>query len=216
MYLIPPHCILCGTSTTNQYDLCHACKDELPWMTHYCQQCALPLPTSQFRCGNCLKHPPYFDKTLALFHYQPPLTKLIPDYKFHDKLVYGKIFSELLLEKLYHRSELPQALIPVPLHSKRLQERGYNQALELAKPLAKRLRLPLLCNICQRHKATAAQSNLPANKRQTNVKNAFSLKKSIPYTHIAMIDDVITTGNTVNELSRLLKQNNVHMIEIWC
>lgn len=141
---------------------------------------------------------------------------MITKFKFYNKLLYGKIFSQLLLEKINDKPNLPQAIMPIPLHSKRLRQRGFNQALELAKPLAKKLKLPLLSTHCKRHKATKVQSKLPAKKRSANTKDAFSLTQPISYSHIAIIDDVITTGNTVNEVSRLLKKAGVKNIEIWC
>lgn len=111
---------------------------------------------------------------------------------------------------------MPECIIPVPLHRRRLRQRGFNQALEIAKPLAKKLQLPVDFKTCIRTKHTRPQSELSAKKRQQNIKNAFTLKKPITAKHVAIVDDVMTTGNTVTELSALLRNNGVTTIEIWC
>ncbi|AML49604.1 competence protein ComF [Coxiella burnetii] len=192
-YLIPPRCIFC-CDFLNQAMLCEACRAALPWNEN----------TS--------------DEQLILFRYSKPIDRLITELKFHQKLLYARFFATCFIEKIKKRRDkpLPQALIPIPLHRKRLQKRGFNQALEIAKPIAKQFQLPLLLNQIERIKNTQPQTELLAKKRLRNVKNAFTLTKSISAKHVAILDNVITTGHTINELARTLSDNGVEKIEIWC
>jgi ComF family protein len=124
--------------------------------------------------------------------------------------------AELLLAYIEQEmDEPPQLLIPVPLHPGRLRERGYNQALELARPLSRRLAIPLDYLSCRRTRPTQAQSELPMKERRKNVRGAFQVKGEIPARHVALIDDVVTTGSTVTELTRLLKRHGVRRVQVW-
>ena len=176
----------------------------------------MPLPIAVNHCGACLKKPPWFDKTIALFFYQAPIERFIIELKFNKKLIYAKLLGTLMVEYLKNQHTLPECIIPVPLHRKRLQERGYNQALEIARPLAKQLKIPLLTTACRRIKPTSAQLHLPASARRRNVKGAFRVDEGFSFKHVAIVDDVVTTASTVAELSKILKQAGVQMIEVWC
>lgn len=220
-WLLPYHCILCGFASTRTQDLCEDCHHYFPAMPNACPQCAASLLEHENKvlCGMCLKQPPPFDLTHALYLYQKPITHLIMNLKFHGTLINAKILSRHLIEKIpewYAGKPLPQAIFPVPLHPKRLQERGFNQALEIAKPIARALKLPLDYTSCIRHKTTNAQATLSASERHANIKNAFTLLHPIPYQHIAVIDDVITTGQTMREFCSILKQNPLQQIDVWC
>ena len=195
-YLIPSTCVLCNLPSRRCQDLCPACEADLPW-----------------------RESSLVNNTIALFHYQKPIDHFITALKFANKLIYAKILGELMATKLakhYQQTEPPKIIIPVPLHKKRLRERGYNQALELARPIAKNLHIPIDCDSSIRSKYTAAQSLIPAKQRQKNMHNAFAIKKIFSAQHIAIIDDVITTGNTIKELSKTLYQCNIKKIDIWC
>jgi ComF family protein len=216
--LLPPTCILCGDPARQEIDLCKACQQELPWLTQMCERCALPL-TNATTCGACLYQPPPFDKTLALWHYQQPVDHFITNLKFNHQLVYARLLGELLAQRLqqhYQQHALPECIIPVPLHTKRLRERGFNQALEIARPIAKQLKIKLDFKNCQRTRATEAQSALPAKHRHKNVKDAFAIKNKFHARHVALIDDVITTGHTITELSHALRKHDVEQIDVWC
>ena len=126
----------------------------------------------------------------------------------------GILLSKKIVRN-YQADTLPQAIVPVPLHNKRLRARGFNQAIEIAKPLAKTLHLPILRHHVCRHRHTPAQAELTAKQRLSNVKQAFSIKKPIKFSHIAIVDDVITTASTVTELAQLLHQHGVERIDIW-
>lgn len=221
-WLFPFTCILCGEKTKREIDLCLDCEKSLPWLTHVCIHCAAPLclETNPI-CGACLKKPLPFYKTCILFSYTEPIRKLIMGIKFQQRLVYANILGSLLAEKLklsYQKEPLPRLIIPVPLHKKRLRERGFNQSMELARPIQKKLGIPIDYKSCQRVRSTAAQSTLPAQQRGTNVKNAFAIQKqkNIISHHIALLDDVMTTGHTLIELSRSLYDTGVKRIDVWC
>jgi ComF family protein len=217
--VLPHICILCGERTQNTMDLCVVCKKDLPWLQQSCLQCAIPLYTEATHCGKCLKSNLPYTKTIALFHYQTPIIKLITALKFQHRLIYARVLGELLAEKIiktYGLQPLPECIIPIPLHSERLCERGFNQALELARPLEKHLNIPINLNACQRIINTQAQSLIPAKNRQHNIKNAFIVNESFSNKHIAIIDDVMTTGSTVYELSKILKKARAKQIDIWC
>jgi len=140
--------------------------------------------------------------------------------KFNHLLMNGRILGELLAEnieqKWYLQQPLPTRIIPIPLHSSRLKDRGFNQALEIARPIAQRLNIQIDQTSCQRQKFTVAQATLPATERQANIKNAFQMKGDFSGQHIAVLDDVITTGFTVSEFCRMLKKHGARRIDVWC
>jgi len=198
-------------------DLCSSCQRDLPYWQHGCYKCGTYLDGYEKICGSCLRGDPPFDYTFALCNYVAPITKLILDLKFQHQLIYAKILGKLMAKKLKHRSEkLPQCIIPVPLSKKRLRERGFNQALELAKPTGKYLHIPIEVNCCWRTRHTEAQAMLLAKHRHKNIKNAFVVKQKFKAKHVAIVDDVVTTGHTVRELRRVLRKSGVERIEIWC
>lgn len=218
-WLLPFTCLLCGTLSDRNQDLCQSCYQDLPLAKHSCLKCAIPISTIGI-CGQCLQKTPPLDKTYALFLYQNPITKLILELKFNQAIVNARVLGELLTEKIqttwYKINPLPDVIIPIPLHASRLKERGFNQALEIARPIAKALKLPLSIHSCIRVKPTAAQATLHAAERQQNMKHAFSIKEDFSNQHIAVIDDVITTGSTINEFCAALKQNGAKSIDVWC
>lgn len=213
----PTVCLACHEITESER-ICRFCLQELPWNKIHCNQCGLPWDKSietTLRCGTCITHPPVFQQTFAPFRYQPPITQFIAQLKFHQQLYYAHFFAMVLAEHIA-TAPLPQYLIPVPLHRRRLQKRGFNQALEIAKPLAKRLHIPLALKACYRSKNTAPQTELSAKQRHANIKNAFTMNPLFRAEHVAIIDDVMTTGSTVRELSLLLYQQGVKKIDVWC
>lgn len=221
-WFLPYICVFCGDFTHAERDLCIGCEQELPWLTHACNRCALPLPTATplgQQCGDCLQQSPPFQKTIALFQYQTPIDHLITGLKFQQKLIYAKLLSELLIQQIqksYDAENLPELIIPMPLHHKRLQERGFNQAVEIARSVAKKLKIKMDLKSCRRVRATAAQTTLPAAQRKDNIKNAFYIGSKLSAKHIAILDDVVTTGYTVTELARELHKSGVERIDVWC
>ncbi len=221
-WLFPFICCFCESYTNNNQDLCDICKSVLPWVSDRCFKCGLSLMpgVDSIDCQRCRELPPKFDRLCALFNYQPPITKLIMGLKFGKKLAYGRVMGELLAEQLesrwYQNLTLPEAIIPVPLHIDRFRKRGFNQALELLWPVHKKTNIPILVDTCVRIRKTTAQAQLDKSRRKRNLKSAFQIVKPILFEHVAIMDDVVTTGSTVNALTHMLKEAGVIMVDVWC
>lgn len=213
--LLPPRCLLCGARGESGLDLCAACMAELPRNERCCARCALPLETPAPLCGRCVRRAPPWDSAWAPFRYAYPLDRLEARFKFGADLAAGRLLASLWIA-LHAPGERPQAIVPVPLHRSRLRSRGYNQALEIATPLAKALRIPLLRDALRRTRATDAQTELSAVQRRRNVRGAFEVRfdDEIPQ-HIAVLDDVFTTGATLAECTRVLKRAGVQRVDVW-
>jgi ComF family protein len=170
----------------------------------------------QGRCGVCQRRPPVFDETTALFHYHPPVDHLLKCLKFARELAVAPLLAGMLAERLGQREQaLPGQLVPVPLHHSRLRERGFNQATELARTLGRRLHIPVAHHLCRRLRPTEPQSRLPPAARRLNLRNAFTVQGTPEHKHLAIIDDVMTTGHTANELASALKQAGAERLEVW-
>ncbi len=216
--LFPLRCHLCGAPGDRRQDLCHGCRADLPWRHIGCSQCAAPLPVAAEgqRCARCQQISPHFDRVIAPFHYIPPLDYLILRLKFQRDLAQARLLGELLAVYLRAQGgDWPDVVLPVPLHRKRLAERGFNQSLELGRILQRELPVRLDYRLARRVKHTETQSLLPANRRARNLRNAFVLVEHSPPPHVAILDDVMTTGATVNELARVLKQAGVRRVDVW-
>ncbi|HEX7325782.1 MAG TPA: ComF family protein [Rhodanobacteraceae bacterium] len=213
--VLPAHCLLCGARGRGALSLCADCDAELPRNRVCCARCALPLATSAPLCGRCLRRSPPWDAAWAPFRYDWPLGQLETRFKFGGDLAAGRTLS-LLWMAAPRPAELPQAIVPVPLHRSRLRRRGYNQALELAKPLAAHFGLPLLRGTLRRVRATGAQTELTAAQRRHNVRGAFAVRfKGEAPEHVAVLDDVFTTGATLGECARVLKRAGVARVDVW-
>jgi ComF family protein len=216
--LFPPRCRLCGAASAADPALCQACLDDLPWLEGGCQRCARPLPAGGENrwCGTCLQRAPAFDAATALLHYQSPADYLIQRLKFSGELAVARMLSRLLAEKIAARaSALPNLLIPVPLHRARLHERGFNQATELARHLGRRLAVPVDHRLCRRNRHTPPQSLTPLRQRRRNLRGAFNLSGELPAAHVAIVDDVMTTGHTADELAGVLRRAGAGYVEVW-
>jgi predicted amidophosphoribosyltransferase len=165
-WLLPLRCLLCSATGDNGMDLCADCASELPRNSACCARCALPLAVAASLCGECQRRPPAWDNAWAPFRYAWPLDRLESRYKFGRDLAAGKVLTTLWLAE--PRSiDLPGLIIPVPLHRGRLRQRGYNQALELARPLASAFGVPLKHDLLQRLRSTPAQTELDAVGRRS-------------------------------------------------
>lgn len=173
-------------------------------------------PQNAVRCGQCVKSPPAFDLCISPYHYALPVSQFVTRLKFQHKLYYAQILAELLMAKIEQHAEgLPDCIIPVPLHKKRLRQRGFNQALEIARPIARRYAIKLDTHCCTRVISTAPQMGQNKKSRQQNIRHAFKVSTRFHYKHVAIIDDVMTTGQTVNELARELRKQGAERIQIW-
>ena len=217
--LLPSSCPLCDVTLGHGEYLCKSCHRALPLLVRPCPRCGLPLPAStsgELHCGSCQTNPPDFDRLIATSRYAPPMSHLIMAFKFHRQLQHARLFAHLLASAVRQAGhELPDIILPVPLHASRQRQRGYNQALEIARLLSGWLHIPVAVNVVQRTRATAPQSELDAAARIHNVRGAFDVRQALPYRHIALLDDVVTTGNTVNEISRVIKTSGVQRVDVW-
>lgn len=213
-WLLPPRCLLCGEDGADGHDLCRACCAALPRNRNACSRCALPLPAPGV-CGECLRRPPPLGEVRAAFVYGFPLDRLVPRFKFHRDLAAGRLLAELMAAE-FAAMPRPAALVPVPLHRRRLRMRGYDQALELARPLSRTLQIPLCADLLSRQRATAPQSELDAAARQRNLRNAFAVNARRPMpAHVTLVDDVMTTGATLHAAARALLKAGVLRVDAW-
>lgn len=215
--LLPPLCLLCGAAGARDRDLCAGCAADLPARDAACPQCALPLADGPgARCRDCQRQPPSFDRAFAPYRYRPPVAYLIHGLKYHSRLSHARLLGELLADALAERAgSWPDCIVPVPLHPSRLRERGFNQALELARPAARRYGLPLLVEGLRRVRPTVPQTGLDARRRHTNLRGAFAVAQPLAGRRIALVDDVITTASTVEECASTLRAGGALGIDIW-
>lgn len=212
-----PSCVLCEAVSDNPLSLCIACQQDLPWLLHACEHCALPLEDrSKAVCLQCQINPPVFDRAYCALHYSAPVDYLIKRMKFSHQLSHAKVLGSLLAQQLAQREiNSVDAILPVPLHSARLRKRGFNQSLELAHGLLQSFDISLLKGV-ERIVNTTAQTLVKDGGRERNVRDAFSMKSGgVLPRHVAILDDVITTGSTSNELARLLKDSGVTKVSVW-
>ncbi|NHF65935.1 ComF family protein [Xanthomonas hortorum] len=212
--LLPSVCLVCAEAGTADCDLCPACRAALPDHGHACLCCATQLYVSDgaLRCGHCLQHPPPLQRVHACFTYRWPVDGLLRRFKFHQDLPAGRLLSELMAKRCADLPR-PQALVPVSLHRQRLRQRGYDQALELATPIGRALRLPCL-PLLRRVRATAPQSELDADERQRNMRDAFVARGVLP-AHVALVDDVMTTCATLHAAAQALRRAGVQRVDAW-
>jgi ComF family protein len=210
-FMLPNRCPLCGNLSRTA--LCAAC-DAICWNEPRlrCAVCAVPLAGarrraagSRYRCGPCRDAPPAFDATLALADYRAPLDLLARGLKFRACLALGAAFAQRLAQEAEDAHDRPDVLVPVPLSRQRLIERGYNQAWEIARPLARRLGTRADAALVRRTLHTAPQSRLDSDTRRRNVERAFALTKPVRGLHVGVVDDVMTSGATLDALAHLLK-----------
>ncbi len=203
-------CFLCRGAARGI--LCPACDADLPRLAGtLCPRCALPSPGAAV-CGRCLADAPHYDATVAALAYRFPADTLVHSLKFRGQLALAPLMGNLLIEKIKERIDL---VVPVPLSRERLRERGYNQAAEIARHIAKQRRVPLELTIMTRERNTQAQADLPWSDRARNVRGAFRCERSLDGAAIAVVDDVMTTGATLDELAATLKRAGAARVVNW-
>ncbi len=216
MLRLPAVCVLCCQYHRQPFAVCTACANLLQRIGPACRYCALPLPDDNFLvCGRCTIAKPVFDKVNTAYLFAEPLRTLLHEFKYAQALYLGGFLAQLMLDALPKQAMQTQCLVPVPLHPKRLRERGFNQAAELAKLLARTLQLPCELNLCKKIIHTVPQVSLNKKQRMDNLRHAFQSKPS-NYQHITLVDDLLTTGSTANELARTFKKQGVGQVDLWC
>ena len=203
-------CFLCRGAARGI--LCPACDADLPRLAGtLCPRCALPSPGSAL-CGRCLADAPHYDATAAALAYRFPADTLVHALKFRSQLALAPLMGDLLIEAIRERIDL---VVPVPLSRERLRERGYNQAAEIARHVARERRARLELTVVVRERNTRAQADLPWSDRARNVRGAFRCERSLDGAAIAVVDDVMTTGATLDELAATLKRAGAARVVNW-
>jgi ComF family protein len=212
--LIPDQCRLCGTGS-ERGGYCRDCAAALPRHPIQCRACGVPIAREGL-CGRCQQDPPPIDETIAPFQYAPPVSDAIQQLKYHRKLACGRDLGILLARELEARlPELPDVLVPVPLHWKRLFNRGFNQAIEIAGPVSRSLNIPIDTSLVQRRLDTAHQVGLTPAQRRRNIRRAFACPERSLFRSAAILDDVVTSGATVAEVARCLRASGVDYVAVW-
>lgn len=214
--LLPEQCSLCRSPAGEP--VCPACRAELPWNRIACPRCARPQESGpSYVCGSCAQDPPPFDAAWSAFRYGTPIDRAVQGLKYHAGFRSGRWLGEEMARELARRPQpLPGLLLPVPLHAGRLRRRGYNQALELAKALGRSLSIEVDARLARRLRSTADQIGRSAAERRRNVKGAFAVEAGrLDGTHLALVDDVMTTGSTLAELARVCRKAGAARVEVW-
>jgi len=220
---LPACCLLCGQACPHRL-VCPPCEGDLPRNLESCYQCGLPgnWGTGQI-CADCLLHPPHWNHAIAALVYEYPVDHLVRRFKFHKDLACGRLLAEELASAVKtrmaatlpeHTDQKPDLLVPVPLHFLRRWKRAYNQAELIALELQRQCRIPLNCKLLQRVHPTTAQSGLDRKARLRNLRDAFRCRPLMG-AHVALIDDVLTTGATLQECSWVLKQAGARKVSVW-
>jgi ComF family protein len=219
--VLPAQCALCGMGCPEV--LCSPCRAQyLGQLRPRCRQCANPLADMEVAqlCGRCLHQRPTYDATVTAFDYAAPVDQLLLQLKFGARLALAPLFAQLLHVAIQQQNawEAPQLLCPVPLGPARLAQRGYNQALEIARPLARLLDLPLQPRLALRVRETRAQSGVPPQERRANLAHAFAIAPEhwalLQGCHVGIVDDVMSSGHTVNALATACKNAGAARVSI--
>lgn len=207
--LLPQHCALCATPCGDAL-VCRECDAALPRLGLACPGCAMPMPGG-VSCGRCLARPPPWDRACAAFAYAFPLDRLLVAMKYRGTLAYAEFFAQALAQSI---RQLPEAIVALPLAASRQRVRGFNQAAEIARRIARMLDLPLLDGLA-RTRDTPAQAALPWRERRRNVRAAFAALPVIAGRHVAIVDDVLTTGATLREAARAARAGGAGRVDVW-
>jgi ComF family protein len=205
-------CLLCSANNGGDFGICTDCLNDLPHHTASCPQCGLLSFEGQL-CGACIASPPDFDLTKAVFTYTYPISQVLQQYKYNQQLFLAETFAELILHNLQAKNI--DLIIPMPLHPSRLQERGFNQSLEIARCIGKHLNVAINSQAVSRIKHSPPQASLPFKERVKNMKGAFTCHEDLSGLRIALIDDVMTTGASLNALAKAVKSKGAAHVECW-
>jgi ComF family protein len=215
--IMPLRCVFCGTATEGpERRICSGCRRDLPWMENACARCgaaiAVDLPRG-VHCAACQARPPPVLATVVPLRYEFPVDAGLKALKFGRRLQYAPAFGELLLAETVRLPADIDALLPVPLHWRRQAFRGFNQARELCRPLARHCALPIMTGVSRR-RPTPFQSGLAATKRRKNLRRAFLVRKTSGFQHVLIVDDVVTTGETTRQLAAALIRRGVKKVSV--
>jgi ComF family protein len=213
--LLESYCFLCGDRSLNNSLICGPCWLDLTIEQPACYRCGRSIVHGEL-CSRCLRGPDVIDSTLTLFAYQFPATALLRALKYKNQLLLANELGRRLADKILNQNEaLPGLIIPVPLHPRRLLGRGYNQALEISRSISARLAVPLDYQSSKRARNTLPQFNLSHAERRRNIRGAFKICSTALSGSIAIVDDIVTTGHTANELAKQLKRAGAEKVNLW-
>lgn len=211
--IYPPKCVICEKILPIGQSLCEDCRIQLPYIKeNYCVKCGKPVFENAEYCSDCKKRGHYFTRAVALWSYSPLVKKSLYRFKYSNKRNYAKCYGEELANQYggVVKQWRIDGVIPVPLYKGKKRTRGYNQAELLAKELAKQFGIPVYDKYLERIKKTVPQKQLNDKERAKNVKNAFKIRKnSVKLKRVLLVDDIYTTGATVNEITRELMQAGI-------
>ena len=216
-WLLPQSCLLCKKPVTQSLALCASCLEQLPVNDHACRRCALPLPDTappDAVCGQCQRQPPPFDSIFAPWLYAEPLNHLILQLKRARKLAAGRLLGQLLADQVPSH-DLPELILPIPSHPKKLKKNGFNHSGEIARSLSQELNLPWAAHLLKKTKDTPGQHGLTRRQRQANLRRCFALSETPKARSVVLLDDVVTTGATVREAALTLKQAEIKEVRVW-
>ncbi|WP_353176668.1 ComF family protein [Salinisphaera sp. T5B8] len=216
-HLFGPACVLCHGAAPLTHDLCADCQADLPWLDAACHHCALAMPTAATErvCRDC-RCRPLAEQALAALHYRAPVDWLITRLKFNARMPHARVLGDLLAERIVASDlDRPDWLVPVPLHARNLRERGFNQAERIARRIAGPLDTPLAVHAVQRGRNTQRQSTLAASARRANVRDAFVCHHDLTGAHVAIVDDVVTTGHTARALAACLRRAGALRVDLY-
>jgi len=212
-YIIPPRCSLCLQPC--RIGFCDKCQVLLPWKVTCCSRCGVTLPAAGI-CGQCQKQPPPYGETVVAFEYLDPIAHFIHLLKYHSQPVYATTLGTMLaIHAVKNCRVIPDALVPIPLYNRKLRQRGYNQAELVADTVGRLLQIPVDKGLLQRVRNTHSQTSLELTERRKNMHNAFAVIAAGRYDAVAVIDDVITSGATMNAACTALKLNDYKTISAW-
>jgi ComF family protein len=209
--LFAQDCVLCAAPSGARW-FCDACERELPALGAACPQCAGPSPGGE-RCGVCVRSPPCFDATAAAWRYEFPVDRLLQALKYGGRLALAEAFADHLAAAVRERTA--DLLVPMPLARARLAERGFNQAMEIARHLARRIGVRVDAHVAARIRDTVPQTDLPHDARAANVRGAFACTGPVAGLQLALVDDVMTTGASLEALAATLKAAGAARVENW-
>lgn len=215
-FRLPVICALCSQFHKNTMAVCQDCLALFKPIDQACRRCAYPLfDATSLLCGQCIKTPPAIDEAMTTYLFEEPLRRIIHQFKYHQGLYLASFLCQLMV-MAWEKHPIPiQCLMPIPMHPKKFRQRGFNQAAVLTRLIARRLQVPYCLTSGIKTINTPAQASLDGVKRRKNLENAFAFR-AIPYPHVTLIDDLLTTGSTANAVAHVLKKQGVKKVDIWC
>ena len=217
--LVPKRCPVCAARAGRGF--CDDCRPLLPWIRIGCEICGAELHETGVCgicgvCGSCQARRPYYDHAVIPFKYHAPISDQIQTLKYHRQLRHADDLGAMICRRVWKDpGAAPDVLIPVPLHPRRLRQRGFNQALEIARRIGGELGIEVSHSLLTRVKNTVSQTGLGERQRRRNLTGAFHAAAPIKHAWVALVDDVVTSGSTVNAAARALKAAGAETVSVW-